>query len=434
MATQYAQSRSRLSKKEVVSYGLGDLGGGLAWNAIGAFALYFYTDVALLSAALIGTMLLITRVLDAVLDIAVGLLIDRTHSRWGKARPYLLFGATPMALIFVLTFYVPDASDRWRLIYAYLTFFSLGLVYSFVNIAYSALLPMMTTNLNEKLKLGSARSVGTSLGVILVTALFMPAVQFFGKGDEKLGFLITALVLAVLCMTMLLITYRNCQERYAVQSENPRPVAQSLQYLVRNRAWLAVSGFATLNFVRFGAVLALTPYFAIHVLQAPWMISILLPALSGTLLFGAFIAPPILRKLGLKKGNTLALVASVLCYLLLPLLQQHTALFIACYVAVSLVLSLTMISIFTMASEAVDYHEQQFGVRDEGLLSAGVGFAIKVGMAVGSAAVAYGLAYGGYQAGAVTEHAKAVMSYMYFGLPVVVFLLQLICLRYYPAR
>jgi GPH family glycoside/pentoside/hexuronide:cation symporter len=339
-----------------------------------------------------------------------------------------------MALIFVLTFYVPDVSERWRLIYAYATFFSLGLIYSFVNIAYSALLPMMTTNLNEKLKLGSARSVGTSLGVILVTALFMPAVQYFGKGDEKLGFFITASILAVLCMALLFITYANCKERYAVQAENQRPVTQSLKFLVNNSAWLAVSGFATLNFVRFGAVLALTPYFAIHVLQAPWMISILLPALSGTLLFGAFIAPPLLRKFGLKKGNFLALVVSVLFYLILPLVQQYQWLFIACYLVVSLVLSLTMISIFTMASEAVDYHEQQFGVRDEGLLSAGVGFAIKVGMALGSAAVAYGLAYGGYQAGAVTDTAKAVMTYMYFGLPVVVFVLQLFCLRYYPTR
>jgi len=428
------QSAPPLSKKEVVSYGLGDLGGGLAWNAIGAFALYFYTDVALLSAALIGTMLLVTRVLDAVLDIAVGLLIDRTYSRWGKARPYLLFGATPMALIFILTFYVPDVSERWRLIYAYITFFSLGLVYSFVNIAYSALLPMMTTNLNEKLKLGSARSVGTSLGVILVTALFMPAVQYFGNGDEQQGFFITAAILALLCMTMLFITYANCKERYSVQSNDKRPVSESLQYLANNRAWLAVSGFATLNFVRFGAVLALTPYFAIHVLQAPWMISILLPALSGTLLFGAFIAPPILRKLGLKKGNTLALAASVVLYLLLPLAQSHQLLFIACYIVVSLVLSITMISIFTMASEAVDYHERHFGVRDEGLLSAGVGFAIKVGMALGSAAVAYGLAYGGYQAGSVSESAKSVMTYMYFGLPVLVFLLQLVCLRFYPDR
>lgn len=423
---------TQLSKKEVISYGLGDLGGGLAWNAIGAFALYFYTDVALLSAALIGTMLLVTRVLDAILDIAVGLLIDRTNSRWGKARPYMLFGATPMALIFILTFYVPNVSEQSRLIYAYITFFSLGLVYSFVNIAYSALLPMMTTNLNEKLKLGSARSVGTSLGVILVTALFMPVVQFFGDGDEKRGFFITAIILALICMTMLLVTFVNCKERYAVQSENNRPVLLSLKYLVNNRAWLAVSGFATLNFIRFGAVLALTPYFAIHVLQAPWMISILLPALSGTLLFGAFIAPPILRSLGLRKGNTLALSASVLLYLLLPLVQENQALFIACYLAVSLVLSITMISIFTMASEAVDFHEQKFGLRDEGLLSAGVGFAIKVGMAVGSAAIAYGLAYGGYQAGAVTDSARAVMTNMYYGLPIIVFALQLVCLKYYP--
>ena len=126
------------------------------------------------------------------------------------------------------------------------------------------------------------------------------------------------------------------------------------------------------------------------------MISILLPTLSGTLLVGAFIAPPVLRRFGMRRGNTTALVLAALLYLVLPLFEASPWAFITIYVAASLLLSITMTAIFAMASESVDFHHWRFGVRHEGLLAAGVSFAIKVGMAFGAAAVAYALAFGGY--------------------------------------
>lgn len=421
-----------LTRLETMSYGLGDLAGSLAWNAAAAFALYFYTDVALLPAAAIGTLFFATRIFDAVFDIAIGIAVDRTRTRWGRARPYILFGALPFGLLAVMTFVTPHASGEIKLAYAAATYFLLGLLLSITNIPYSALLPMMAQDLKDKLALSAARSVGTSLGVIIVTALFMPAVNYFGDGNQRRGFFITALIVGTVASLMLLATYLNCHERYTVPDEMPRSVRSSVGQMFHNQAWVSVSAFAVLNFVRFGAILSLTPFFAIHVLKQPWMISILLPTLSGTLLVGAFIAPPVLRRVGMRRGNTTALVLAALLYLALPLFEASPWAFITIYVAASLLLSVTMTAIFAMASESVDFHHWRFGVRHEGLLAAGVSFAIKVGMAFGAAAVAYALALGGYSPEAVAPRAKEVMSWLYYGVPLGVFALQIVCMQFYP--
>ena len=427
-----ALERPTLSRREVVSYGLGDISSSFSWNAASAFALYFYTDVALLPVAALGTLFFLSRIIDAIVDIGIGLSVDRTRSRWGKARPYLLFGAIPMGLFTVLVFVTPDLSETGRFVYACVTYFVLGLLVSVTNIPYSALLPMMSAELKDRVDLSVSRSVATSLGVIIVTASFMPGVAYFGAGDEKLGFFIMALIFGVLAALMLLVTFRECRERVDTSDTQSVSILDDVAQMIRNQAWLAVSGFALLNFVRFGGILALTPFFAINVLGEPWMISVLLPTLSGTMLVGAFIARPILNRFGMRLSNTVALMLALALYLALPLTEEQPWLFISVYVLASLVLSITMTSIYAMASEAVDFHQWRFGGRKEGLLASGMAFSIKVGMAFGSAGVAYALALGGYEAGAVSEQARQTMSLLYYGIPVSVFLLQLICIQFYP--
>lgn len=421
-----------LTHLEVVAYGLGDLSASLGWNAAAAFALYFYTDVALLPAAAVGTLFFVTRMFDAAFDIGVGVIVDRTRTRWGRARPYLLFGAFPFGLLVVLTFVTPAADQQGRLVWAATTYFLLGLLLSATNIPYSAMLPMMARELRDKLRLSASRSVGTSVGVIAVTAVFMPAVALLGQGDERRGFFLVALVIGVAASAMMLVAFLFCRERYAIEREQAVPVASAVREMLVNRLWLVASGFGILNFVRFGAILSLTPFFAIHVLGQPWMISVLLPTLSGTLLLGAFFAPPLLSRFGMRAGNSGALACAAALYSVLPWTESTPWLFITVYVLASLILSITMTAIYTMASDAVDYHQWRFGCRHEGLLAGGVTFAIKVGMAVGGAGVAYALALGGYVPGQVTAGAKQTMSLLYYGIPLTVFALQFVCAQFYP--
>lgn len=432
MAPETPAGGARLSLTERLSYGAGDFGYSLAYNMAGAFLLFYYTNVAMLPAAAVGTIFLAARLLDAAIDIFVGIAVDKTRTRWGRTRPYFLFTAIPYALVFILVFTVPDWSQNAKLIYAFLTFKALGILMSLGSIPYTALMPMMTTDTGERLKLGGMRSVGTSISVILGTAATMPLVGLFGGGDMQRGFLATAILFAGLSLIALFLLFRNCKERYEDNASPSFAVLPAIGEMLRNRAWLVSFGFTLLYFVRFGTMISLTAFFAIEVLGHPWMISILLPAISGTLLIAAFIAPPILARTGIRKGCFAACLIAVALFLALPLTETSPPAFLALYITASVVTSVTITGIFTMAAETVDYHEARFGTRNEGLLSAGISLATKVGMAVGSAAIAYSLGAAGYVPTDVSDTARETIRWSYYGWPVVLLALQALVVLAWP--
>ena len=169
-------SAARLPLRERLSYGFGDFGYSLPYNMASAFLLYYYVEVIRLPAAAVGTIFLIARLMDAVIDILVGIAVDKTRSRWGRTRPYFLFTALPYAGVFVATFAMPDWSQGAQLAYAFVTFKLLGILLSLGSIPYTALMPMMTRDTGQRLKLSGMRSIGTSVSVILGTAVTMPLV------------------------------------------------------------------------------------------------------------------------------------------------------------------------------------------------------------------------------------------------------------------
>lgn len=414
----------KLSFVERFSYGCGDFGYSLAYNMASAFLLYYYTNVVGLPAAAVGTIFLTARLLDAVIDILVGIGVDKTRSRWGRTRPYFLFTAIPYSIVFILMFTVPDWSVNAQLIYAFLTFKALGILLSLGSIPYTALMPMMTLDTRERLKLSGARSVSTSISVILGTAATMPLVGLFGGGDERRGFLSVAILFSALSLIAIFMLFRNCRERFEDSAKPDFAVLPAIGEMLCNRAWWVCFTFTLLYFVRFGAMMSLTAYFAIEVLQRPWMISILLPAIAGMLLLSAFIAPPILARAGIRLGCFYALALSILLFAVLPFTEASPPAFIAVYLLASVATSVTITGIFTMAAEAVDYHEGKFGVRNEGLLSSGISLATKVGMAIGTAAIAFTLATAGYKPGAVTDSVREAIRWSYYGWPIVLLAVQ----------
>jgi GPH family glycoside/pentoside/hexuronide:cation symporter len=296
-------SSPRLSLAERASYGFGDFGYSLAYNMAGAFLLYYYTDVVGLPAAAVGTIFLVARMLDAVIDPLVGIAVDKTRTRWGRTRPYFLFTALPYVGVFIATFQVPHWGQGAQLVYAFLTFKALGIIMSLGSIPYTALMPMMTRDPADRLRLGGWRSIGTSVGVILGTAATMPLVGALGRGSEAHGFFLTTLVFGALSLLALAMLFRNCRERI---EDNAAPsafrVLPAVAQMLGNRAWAVCFGFCLLYFIRFGAMLGLTIFYAKDVLQKPWLIPVMLPMVSGGLLIAAFIAPPILSRTGIRKG------------------------------------------------------------------------------------------------------------------------------------
>lgn len=423
---------TRLSFGEKLSYGFGDFGYSLPYNMVSGFLLYYYTNVVKLPAAAVGTIFLLARLLDVLIDMLVGIAVDKTRSRWGRTRPYFLFTALPYAVVYIAVFSVPDWGQAAQLVYAFVTFKTLGIIMSLGSIPYTALMPMMTENTDERLKLGGMRSVGTSVSVVLGTAATMPLVGLFGGGNERRGFLAVAVLFAGLSLIALLSLFRNCRERYEDAASPKFAVLPAIGEMLRNRAWLVVFGFCLVYFIRFGAMMAVTPYFAIEVLHRPWMISIMLPAVAGMLLLSSFVAPGILARTGIRRGSACALGIALLLFAVLPLAEARPPAFIAIYVAACLATSITITAAFTMIAETVDYHEWIFSTRREGLLSAGISLATKVGMAVGSAGIAFMLASVGYVPDAVSEGARDAIRWSYYAGTVILLGLQIGVVLFWP--
>nr|WP_168602068.1 MFS transporter [Novosphingobium sp. SG707] len=417
---------------ERISYGMGDMGTSLVYNMASGFLLYYYTNVVHLPATSVGTVFLIARMLDAVIDMAVGLGVDRTRSRWGRTRPWFLFAALPYAIVAVLLFHVPSGSQNAQVIYAFVTFKALGILMSLQAIPYTALMPMMTRDTAQRLKLSGMRSVGTSISVVLGTAATMPLVGIFGGGDEARGFQAVAMLFAGIGLVATIALFRNCRERHEDHASPSFAILPAIGQMLRNRAWLVCFGFCLLYFVRFGMMMSATAYFAIDVLHRPWMISVMLPAVSGMLLLSSFVAPPILARTGLRAGSAAVLAAAMVLFALLPLAEAHVGAFLALYMLACLATSITITAAFTMIAETVDHHQAHFGVRREGLLASGISLSTKVGMAIGTAAFAYLLGHVHYQPGAVSAEAQAAIRYAYYGGAVALLGLQTIVTLFWP--
>lgn len=422
-----------LTLREKLSYGLGDFAYSLLWNVVGAFLLFYYTDVAGLGAAAIGTLFLTARLFDAAIDLGVGLWVDKTRTRWGRTRPFFLLTGPLFCLVFVATFAVPPSwSEGARMTYAWITFYLLGVLFSFGSVPVSALLPMLSADPRERLQLSSLRAGLSALSVIVATAGTIPLVGTLGGGSQWSGFLILAAIFAGVSFILIVNLFLSCRERVHDETPPDFAVGPAVRAMLQNRAWLVAFVYAVLNFVRFGAMLSATAYFAIEVLRAPWAIGVLLPAVSGTLLVGAMIAPSIFGRYGIRKGCLGALAIAVALTLLLPLLETRVPAFLITFVLSSLAVSVTMVGIFTMAADAVDWHEWKTDTRNEGLLSSGISLATKVGMAVGTAAIAYTLAWAGYRAGAVDEGARLAIRWSYYGWPLAVYALQMVAILFWP--
>ncbi len=423
-----------LSLKERLSYGFGDLGFSLPYNMASGFLLYYYVTVIKLPAAAVGMIFLIARLMDAVIDVAVGIAVDRTRSPWGRTRGYFLFMALPYALLFIATFSVPDWGQTAQIVYAFLTFKALGILMSIGSIPFTALMPMMTDAGTERLKLSGARSIGTSVSVVLGTAATTPLVALLGSGDERRGFIGVAALFAAVSLIAILALFRNCHERIEDAAPPKFAILPAVGEMLRNRAWWVSFGFCLFYFIRFGGMMATTPYFAIEVLGRPWMISVMMPSIAGMLLLSSFIAPPFFARMGLRRGCIAVLGLAASLFVVLPLTEANPPLFLALYIAASLATSATITATFTMIAATVDYHEAQFGTRKEGLLSAGVSLATKVGMALGTAGIAFMLGAVDYAPGAVSDGAREAIRWSYYGGTVALLGMQILVVVFWPMQ
>jgi glucuronide carrier protein len=423
----------KLSPLSVVGYGAGDAANNLAFTTATMFLLVYYTDVAGIAAAAAGTLLLVVRVFDAFADIFAGRVVDRTYSkRFGKFRPFILFGSLPLLLLSVATFSVPQIGESGMLIYAYLTYAALGLAYSLVNIPYGSLAGAMTRNAGERAKLASARTVGA----VLVGAALGIFVAPLITPDRDLQSLFTFMTLGfvVVGFGLYLFTFFTAKET-VVRDVARVSMRQSFAILKSNRPllMLCVSSFTFLT-----GMLALSTvqlYYLRDVLHALPLYAVL-SMVQIVLVFGlAAVLPTIVRRFGKRNGYVsggIVMIAGGLLVFLAPPSVGWLAFagLVLCQVGIALVNML----VWALEADTVEYGEWKTGVRAEGIIYALFSFTRKTGQAVGGALAAYALAIGGYAAGADVQSESAEWGIRAAAglLPAVAALIAIVIMFFYP--
>ncbi|WP_129788347.1 glucuronide transporter [Promicromonospora panici] len=398
----------RLTAKAILGYGAGDFANNLAFATAGAFLLIYYTDVAGISAAAAGTLLLVVRVFDAFADILAGRIVDRTYSkRLGKFRPFLLFGSVPLLGLSVATFAVPQIGHTGMLVYAYLTYAALGLAYSLVNIPYGSLAGAMTQVPSERAKLASARSVGGSivsagLGIVIAPRLVPGA-------DLQTVFTVATLCFMVVGTACYLFTFFTCRERVQREVTNVS-LRQSFTTLKGNRPLLMLCVSSVL-FITGGLSLnTLQLYYVRDVLHA----LNLYPVLSTIQLVATFVLAPaiplLVRRFGKRTAYMGGSVVTALGGLIVALSPTGAVVALPFTGLVLGMLGFLLVNMLVWALEAdtVEYGEWRTGVRTEGITYALFSFTRKTGQAIGGAVGAYALALGGYAAGAAQQTEAAL--------------------------
>ncbi|MEO0531138.1 MAG: MFS transporter [Planctomycetota bacterium] len=383
---------------EKIAYGAGDFAFCLYWQMFSMFLLYFYTDIFGVAAATVGWMLLVTRLWDTVNDPLMGIIADRTNTRWGKFRPYLFWFAIPMGLVGVLTFSTPDLSPTGRVIYMYVTYCLMMMVYTAINVPYAAMLGVMTSNPHEKTSFATFRMVGAQLGSMLVQATMIGLVAYFGGENEKLGYQYAVAAFAVLGAVLFLLCFAGTNER--VQPMKSRsPVTADFGDLFTNGPWLVLFLVSFLLFVSISVRGAsILYYFKYYVGSEGWAAAYMTGG-SIAAIAGMVLLKPVSVRLGKRNALVLLLggysVASAVMYHLGP---GQTSLIFGSYFLASFLFGPMMPLLWSMYADTADYSEWKTGRRSTGLLFSASSSSQKFGWALAGSIAAWALGFVGFEA------------------------------------
>jgi GPH family glycoside/pentoside/hexuronide:cation symporter len=248
-----AENTHNLSMKEKLGYGFGDLASVLYWQTFMLYFTYFYTDVFLIPASAAATMFLLSRVWDGINDPLMGIIADRTNTRWGKFRPYLLWLCVPLALVGVLTFTVPDLGMTGKLIWAYTTFILIMMLYTAINIPYTALLGVISSDSNERTSVSSIKFLFAFAAGIIVSATLLPMTKTLGGDNIARGWQLSFVIYGAAAVAFFLIAFKSTRERVYPPKNQKSSVKQDLIELVTNGPWLLLLA-TTITFILFVAV------------------------------------------------------------------------------------------------------------------------------------------------------------------------------------
>lgn len=394
-----SSSAGALTALERGAYAVGSLGNNLVYGLMTTYLLVFYTDVFALPAVTVGTLFLVARVWDALDDPVIGHVVDNTHSRWGRFRPYLLFGSVAMGVVVVLVFAAPDLSPTAKVVWAFTTYLAWGIAFTFIDVPFWSLSAALTQDPRERsVLITGARTVATA-GIIAISVVALPLVDVLGGGDDRRGWRLTAVVVAALGVAFTLVCFTGVREREPVDARQ-RTGARDVVALFRTNGPLRLVLMSMLLGDMLLAVKTALVYFYLrYALDAEALIPAFLGLYAVATIGGSLATPALARRLGKRRvaiiGAALSAAASL-------------ALFAAGFEALGVVLALGAvggvadglgdISRTSMLADTVDYGQWRTGKRQEGIVFSTNIVKTKVASAMAGGGAAFLLAAVGYVA------------------------------------
>lgn len=392
------KEKMKPSWKEIISFALGDGGCNLIWTTIGSYLTLYYTDSVGLAAATIGTLMLLTRLLDGVSDLIMGSIIDRTHTRWGKARPWILWTAIPMGLGLVLMFSVPDAlSDSGKFVYASITYVVMAVVvYTACNLSYNTLLSLEAPDPKDRVTMSSIRFFVTMSVVLFIN-------YNCNNFVEKFGWTGMSVIFGVIGAAFLLITFWGTKERVNIEKnsakendKDQRNVKESFKILFQNKYFLLLTIVFVINYTVLGVNNGLRIYYARDVLGNAGLMGTLTLCFILPKLIGNLIYPYINQILGKWKSMMIGYFIELAGVLIMAFSQTSFTAAVIGLICLGIGGIPHNAGLFAMVVDVVDYGEWKTGVRLDGLTNSATSFGMKVGAGIGSAFVGWGLAWAAY--------------------------------------
>ncbi|OUS25923.1 MFS transporter [Thalassotalea sp. 42_200_T64] len=387
-----------LSVKEKVAYGLGDCASNIIWQTIMMFLLVYYTDVVGLAPAVVGTMFLLVRVIDAVTDPLMGAVADRTRTKYGQYRPYLVWLALPFGVISVLAFTAPEFSENGRLIYAFVTYTLLMMVYTAINIPYSALGGVLTADPKERVTVQTYRFIFAMLGGAFIAASTMPMVEYFGNGDNAKGYQYTMIVMSIMGVVMFLLCFAGTKERITTPVNQQSSFKEDFKSLWQNDQWrilcVAAVSLLTGQILRF----SLSVYYVKYFLGREDLVSAFITLGMIGSIAGVALAQPLAKRVcKIKAYITLQTIAAIICAGSYFIGNEQVVLAFVVFFLWRFFLEMGTPLLWAKMADTIDYGHWKTGIRVTGIVYSSVVFFIKLGLALGGALAAWSLAYYGYQ-------------------------------------
>ena len=400
--------REKLTFGEKFGYSLGDLAANFIFQAMLALQLDFYTHTFGLTAAQAGTLFLVVGLGVACLNPVMGMIADRTSTRWGKFRPWLLWTAVPFGIIGILTFTTPGISPAAKIIYAWTTYILLRVVYTVNNVPYASLTAVMTSDPDERTSIASYRQIAANSAGFIVASLAIPMVKFFGHGDDARGYQLTMGLLSLLSVIFFIVAFFVTKERIQPNPQQKTSLTQDLADLFKNRPWIML--FLTTLFY-FTAIVVrgnvMLPYFrfvAHNVDLFAWFNGFGLIAL----LVGVACSTAVATRMGKRQLFIASMtLTGIFNVLLLVIPTNATVIIIGTEVLRQFAYGLSGPIIWAMMGDVADYGEWKTGRRASGTVTAAVVFALWAGLALGGAIAGWLFAFYGFVSGSDVQTAQA---------------------------